>query len=162
MPTRDCPRSHCPIAFSLDILGDRWTLVVLRDLVINRKRLFRELLEAEEGIATNILTQRLRRLEAAGIVTRRADPDNARQVLYEPTAKGLDLVPLLVELARWGATHDPQTAAPRGFLKQVAGDRDGVIKAIRSPHEASARQPGAGKRITRHRVTTANIRSREK
>ena len=88
MPTRDCPRSHCPIAFSLDILGDRWTLVVLRDLVINRKRLFRELLEAEEGIATNILTQRLRRLEAAGIVTRTVMTRNAANPAAAEAAVG--------------------------------------------------------------------------
>jgi DNA-binding HxlR family transcriptional regulator len=129
-----CPRSHCPIAFSLDILGDRWTLVVLRDLVIKRMRLFRELLDAEESIATNILTDRLRRLEAWGIVTRRPDPDNARQVIYEPTPKGLDLIPVMVELARWGATHDPQTAAPRGFVQRAARQREAVVAEIRAAH----------------------------
>jgi DNA-binding HxlR family transcriptional regulator len=135
------PRSHCPIAFSLDILGDRWTLVVLRDLVIKGKRLFRELLEAEEGIATNILTDRLRRLEAWGIVTRRPDPENARQVIYEPTPKGLDLIPVLVELARWGATHDPQTAAPRGFVERATRERDAVVAEIRAAHHAVDRPP---------------------
>jgi DNA-binding HxlR family transcriptional regulator len=135
------PRSHCPIAFSLDILGDRWTLVVLRDLVIKGKRLFRELLEAEEGIATNILTDRLRRLEAWGIVTRRPDSANARQVFYEPTPKGLDLIPVMVELARWGATHDPHTAAPRGFVQRATRERDALVAEIRAAHHAVDRPP---------------------
>lgn len=140
------PRSHCPIAFSLDILGDRWTLVVLRDLVIKGKRFFKEILEAEEGIASNILTERLRRLECAGIITRRDDPGNARQVIYEPTIKGLDLIPLMIELARWGATYDPQTAAPPGFVKRAKLDRDGIIAEIRSQHRASDRPVAAWRR----------------
>jgi DNA-binding HxlR family transcriptional regulator len=140
------PRSHCPIAFSLDILGDRWTLVVLRDLVIKGKRLFRELLEAEEGIATNILTDRLRRLQVWGVVTRRPDPENARQVIYEPTPKGLDLIPVMVELARWGATHDPQTAAPRGFAQRAARERDAVVAEIRAAHADVDRTPAARRR----------------
>lgn len=135
------PRSHCPIAFSLDILGDRWTLVVLRDLIIKGKRFFRELLEAEEGIASNILAERLRRLECSGIITRRDDPENARQVIYEPTAKGLDLIPLMVELARWGATYDPKTAAPSEFLKRVAHNRNAIVTEIRAQHRATDRSP---------------------
>lgn len=139
MAEKPHPRSHCPIAFSLDLLGDRWTLVVLRDLIIKGKRFFRELLDAEEGIASNILTERLRRLESAGIITRRDDPENARQVIYEPTAKGLDLIPLLLELARWGATYDPQTAAPPGFVRRVKLGRDAIIAEIRSQHRAIER-----------------------
>jgi DNA-binding HxlR family transcriptional regulator len=144
-----CPRSHCPISFSLELLGDRWTLVVLRDLIIVRKRLFREMLDAEEGIASNILTDRLRRLEAWGIVTRRPDPDNARQVIYEPTPKGLDLIPVLVELARWGAAYDPQTAAPRGFAQRAARERDAVVAEIRAPHADVDRPPAARRRRTK-------------
>jgi DNA-binding HxlR family transcriptional regulator len=140
-----CPRSHCPIAFSLELLGDRWTLVVLRDLIIVRKRLFRELLDSEERIASNILADRLRRLESWGIVTRRPDPDNARQVIYEPTPKGLDLIPVMVELARWGAIYDPQTAAPRGFVQRAARERDVVVAEIRAAHRDVDR-PRAGRR----------------
>lgn len=146
MVTNACPRSHCPITFSLDLVGDRWTLVVLRDIIIVRKRYFREFLASEEGIASNILTDRLRLLEAAGIVSRRPDPEHARQVIYEPTRKGLDLLPVLLELARWGATHDPDTAAPREFVKRIARERETVIREIRGAHGKVDRPP---KRTTR-------------
>lgn len=127
-------RSHCPISYSLDIVGDRWTLLVLRDAILLRKHHFREFLAAEEKIASNILTARLQLLEAQGLLTRRPDPENARQVIYEPTAKGLDLLPVMLELARWGATYDPDTAAPRDFTRRMKTNRARVIAAIRAPH----------------------------
>src|SRR5262250_2772921 len=98
-------RSNCPIACALDFVGDKWTLIVLRDLIMARKRYFQEFLESGEGIASNILASRLKRLEAAGLVTRSADPEQARRVVYTPTAKGLDLVPVLIELIAWSVKH---------------------------------------------------------
>jgi len=129
------PRSHCPIAYGLDIVGDRWTLLVLRDLIIARKRHFRDLLTSPEAIATNILTDRLKQLEAHGLITRRRDPGNARQLIYAPTAKGLDLLPMMLELARWAASHDPETAAPREFICRVSQQREALIAEIRAAHE---------------------------
>jgi DNA-binding HxlR family transcriptional regulator len=134
-------RSHCPISYTLDIVGDRWTLLVLRDLVIAGKRNFRDFLASEEGIASNILTARLKVLEAHGMVTRRRDPGSGRQVLYEPTAKGLDLLPGLLEFARWGGKYDPQTAAPREMLRRIKQDREAVAREIRAAH-----LPGGKKR----------------
>lgn len=128
------PRSHCPISYSLDIVGDRWTLLVLRDLVIVRKRHFLEFLSAPEGIASNILTARLKLLEAHGLVVRERDPENARRVVYEPTAKALDLLPAMLELVRWGAMHDPKTAAPRNFVQRIEKDRASVLAEIRAAH----------------------------
>jgi DNA-binding HxlR family transcriptional regulator len=90
-------RSQCPISFALDILGDRWTMLVLRDLVFSGKRHFRDFLASPERIASNILASRLRALEARGIVSRRPDPESARKVIYALTAKGVDLVPMLLE-----------------------------------------------------------------
>lgn len=133
------PRSHCPISYALDIVGDRWTLLVLRDLIILRRRHFRELLAAEEGIASNILSTRLKLLEARGILSRRPDPESARQVIYEPTAKGLDLLPAMLELARWGATYDPKTAAPRDLVGRIERARTQMIREIRAAHEAPAK-----------------------
>lgn len=124
-------RSSCPISFSLDLLGDKWTLLVLRDLVFSRKRHFRDFLDSPEKIATNILSQRLRNLEQAGIVTRRIDPQSARQVIYELTTKGLDLIPVLLDLIIWGARYDAKTGAPKEFLKRVQNDREGLIEEIR-------------------------------
>ncbi len=132
---KDCPfepRSHCPISYSLDIVGDRWTLLVLRDLIILRKRHFREFLASDERIASNILTARLKMLEARGLLSRRPDPDSARQVIYAPTEKGLALLPAMLELARWAATYDPKTAAPPGFAKRVAKGRAQMIADIRA------------------------------
>ena len=125
-------RSHCPISYSLDIVGDRWTLLVLRDLIIVGKRHFRDFLESEEGIASNILTARLKLLEGHGMARRRRDPKSGRQVIYEPTAKGLDLLPAMLEFARWGGTYDPQTAAPKEMLRRIRQDRDGVVLEIRA------------------------------
>jgi len=82
-PSRDPCR--CPIDFALDIFGDRWTLLVIRDLVFGGKRHFHELIESPEGIASNILAARLKKLEASGLISRHPDPENRRQVVYELT-----------------------------------------------------------------------------
>ena len=125
-------RSGCPIGFALDILGDRWTLLVIRDMVFGRKRTFSEFLASEEGIATNILTDRLHRLESAGLLRKETDPRSQVRVLYRLTEKGIDLVPLLVDLAVWGAKHDPETAAPKAFLKRAAEERESLLAEITS------------------------------
>src|SRR5689334_12346898 len=95
-------RSDCPIAYALDFVGDKWTLVVLRDLILGRKRYFQEFLSSNEKIASNILASRLKLLERSGLVTRARDPAHARRVIYAPTEKGLDLLPAILELVRWG------------------------------------------------------------
>lgn len=127
-----CPRSHCPVAYALDMFGDSWSLLVMRDLVFNGKQRYQELLESEEGIATNILADRLDRLEQQGIITRRRDPGNKRQYLYAPTSKGLDLIPLMLEMIQWSAKHDPATVAPKEFLRRLKADRAGLIAETRA------------------------------
>ena len=128
---KSCPRSHCPIAFALDMFGDSWTLLLLRDLILKGKRRFQEFLASEEGISTNILADRLAKLERNGLVTRQPDPDNKKQILYAPTAKGLDLIPVMLEMIRWSAKHDPETAAPKAFVKRLKADREGLVAAVR-------------------------------
>lgn len=134
--TRRLPprRSNCPIAYALDFVGDKWTLIVLRDLIMGRKRYFRELLAGNEGIATNILASRLKLLEAAGLVTRRLDPAEGRRVIYEPTEKALDLLPVLIELMRWSTKYDPKSAAPPRFVRRLARDPEGLIADLRAAH----------------------------
>ena len=105
-------RSHCPIAYALDLFGDKWSLLVLRDLLLMGKRRYNEFLASEEGISTNILAERLRRLEAAELVKKSLVGNNRRQCVYTPTRKALDLLPVLREIIRWSARHDPRTAAP--------------------------------------------------
>ena len=132
MPER---RSTCPISFALDFIGDKWTLVVLRDLILAGKRYYQEFLESPESIATNILAARLKLLEAAGMVTRKADPAHGRRVVYTPTSKALDLLPVMLELVRWGASHDPKSGAPPELVRRMSGDRDAFIAEIRARHE---------------------------
>jgi DNA-binding HxlR family transcriptional regulator len=102
-------RSPCPIAGALDLLGDRWTLLVVRDLLLYDKRRFAEFLASPEGIATNILADRLDRLQRCGVVERRPREGSPRDE-YHPTDRGRDLAPVLRELIAWGKRHVPGTA----------------------------------------------------
>jgi len=123
-------RSHCPIAFALDLFGDRWSLLLLRDLLFKDKRHYHELLAAEEGISTNILSERLARLEAEGLITKAPDPDNGRQYIYSPTQKALELIPVLLEIVLWSAKYDPETDAPPLIVRRIREDRDGFIREV--------------------------------
>ncbi|HZS44354.1 MAG TPA: helix-turn-helix domain-containing protein [Blastocatellia bacterium] len=125
-------RSHCPIAYTLDTLGDKWTLVVIRDLALFGKRYYKELLESEEGIATNILSDRLQRLERERIITKRHDPENRSKIIYNLTEKGIDLVPLLVDIIEWGAKYDPCTVVTSQFRERLEKDRLGLIQQFQS------------------------------
>ncbi len=103
-------RSSCPITCALDLLGDPWTLVVLRDVILAGRRSFGQIGVAE-GIATNTLTERLRRLEKAGVLEVQRDPSDGRRRIYGPTERGLDLIPLLLELLVWGHRHRSEGTA---------------------------------------------------
>ncbi|MBI3596588.1 MAG: helix-turn-helix transcriptional regulator [Nitrospirae bacterium] len=113
-----CSRSECPIANALDILGDRWTLLVVRDLLFLNKRRFAELWKSPERIPTNLLADRLKRLEEAGIIARRPYQRRPVRHEYELTRKGRDLFPVLREMIRWSNKHIPETTKPPpGFLE---------------------------------------------
>ena len=129
-------RSCCPIAFGLDLFGDRWSLLVLRDVIFEGKSRFREFAESDEGIATNVLADRLERLVAAGLLAKRPDDRDARGWVYAPTRKGLDLVPTMLEIVRWSARYDPKTGAPPEFLRALERDREGTIRRVRARFEA--------------------------
>ncbi len=101
-------RSGCPINLTLETLGDRWSLIVIRDLMFGTSRHFRELLtRSQEGIASNILADRLKRLEAAGLVSRRDDPSHKQKAIYSLTEASIELVPLLAHMGGWGLRHTP-------------------------------------------------------
>lgn len=110
-------RSSCPVSCALDILGDKWTLLVIRDIMFMQKRYFGDFLTSPEKIASNILSDRLKKLEESNIVSRQRDPGNARKVIYTLTEKGLDLSPAILELLRWGSKHDPASDGHQ-FLSQ--------------------------------------------
>lgn len=115
---------------SLEIFGDRWSLLIIRDLMVRGFHTFREFHESGEGIATNILADRLRNLQASGIITAEADESDARKVNYRLTEKGIDLAPVLLDLLIWGARHEG-TGAPCGVLAEMAKNREYVLAEAR-------------------------------
>ena len=123
-------RSHCPINFVAETFGDKWTLLVIRDLMFKGKRHFNEFRASEEGIASNILADRLQRLEACGVVEKRADPDHRSKLIYELTEKGRDLMPVMLEITAWSARHDARTNTPALFLTAIERDREALMKAL--------------------------------
>lgn len=107
---KDTHRSGCPINLTLEILGDRWSLIVLRDMMFGNRRHFRELLtKSEEGIASNILADRLRRLVERGLITRQDDPSHKQKALYSLTEMGIALVPVFAMMGAWGRRFLPVT-----------------------------------------------------
>jgi DNA-binding HxlR family transcriptional regulator len=156
-PSLRSRRSDCPIACALDLVGDKWTLVVLRDIIMGRRRHFHELLAGNEGIASNILASRVQRLEAEGMITRRRDQAAPKRVIYEPTGKALDLLPVMIELMRWAMKYDPTTAAPAQFLRRLAADRDKFIAEICAAHNPPGRRSGV-RSTGSHRVRASASR----
>jgi DNA-binding HxlR family transcriptional regulator len=99
-------RSGCPINLTLEMLGDRWSLIVIRDLMFGNRRHFRELLtQSEEGISSNILADRLKRLTESGLLSRRDDPSHKQKGIYSLTEPSIQLVPLLAQMGAWGRRH---------------------------------------------------------
>lgn len=105
---QDEHRSGCPINLTLEMLGDRWSLIVIRDIMFGRRRHFRELLtQSEEGIASNVLADRLKRLVTGGLLSRRDDPSHRQKAIYSLTEPSIQLVPLLAQMGAWGRRHAP-------------------------------------------------------
>ena len=123
-------RSGCPVSIGLEKFGDRWSLLVIRDLMVRGFRTFKEFQESGEGIASNILTDRLQRLQAAGIITAEEDRTDGRRANYRLTEKGIDLAPVLLELLIWGARHE-NTAAPCAVIEKMASNRQQVLSEVR-------------------------------
>jgi DNA-binding HxlR family transcriptional regulator len=123
-------RSTCPINASLELLGNRWSLLIVRDLLFGGPRTYKEFLAGEEGIATNILADRLASLEASGLITRERDPEDGRKLVYRLTAKGFDLAPALLELGRWATKHEAGVQRPEP-LRLWEADRDGFLARLR-------------------------------
>lgn len=129
MPKQRQYRSGCPINFSLEMFGDRWTLLVIRDMLLMRKTTFGQMLASPEKIATNILAHRLRWLEKQKIITKSRDPQHRQKRLYQLSPKGRDLLPILLEMILWGAKYDGKSGHDP-FIKRLQKDRAGVAKQI--------------------------------
>jgi DNA-binding HxlR family transcriptional regulator len=119
-------RSGCPVSMSLELLGDRWSLLIIRDVMVRGYRTFREFQGSGEGIASNILSDRLHKLEAGGILTREPAAEDGRSTYYRLTEKGIALAPVLLELLIWGAHHEP-TDAPCAVIAQMEQNRAAVL-----------------------------------
>jgi DNA-binding HxlR family transcriptional regulator len=118
------------VSVSLEILGDRWSLLIIRDLMVRGYHTFKEFEGAGEGIASNILADRLRKLKRAGIVDFERDAADRRQLNYRLTEKGIDLAPVLLDLLIWGARHE-ETGAPCAVTENMAANREQVLAETR-------------------------------
>lgn len=123
-------RSDCAINYVLELFGDRWTLLVVRDLIFHNKHYYGEFLGSEENIATNTLADRLLMLEGQGIITKETDPQHASKNIYTITQKGIDLIPMLVEYILWSSKYDTHSGADPKFVKRLRRDKERVIREI--------------------------------
>ncbi|MFN4090774.1 MAG: winged helix-turn-helix transcriptional regulator [Alphaproteobacteria bacterium] len=140
-------RSGCPINLTLEVLGDRWSLIVIRDVMFGCRRHFRELLtRSEEGIASNILADRLKRLVEAGLLSKRDDPSHRQKAIYSLTEPAIQLVPLLAQMGAWGRRHTPvsEELSIRAQLLEEGGAAmwEAFMDELRSIHlDAPAKGP---------------------
>jgi DNA-binding HxlR family transcriptional regulator len=128
------PRSHhrsgCPVSISLEMLGDRWSLLIVRDLMVRGFRTFKEFQESGEGIASNILADRLQKLGNSGIITGETEPTDGRRVNYRLTRKGIDLAPVVLELLIWGARYE-DIGAPCALIRKLEKHRKELLAEVR-------------------------------
>ena len=122
-------RSECPLNASVEMLGDRWSLLIIRDMMLRGSRTFKEFLDCYEGIATNILADRLRELTAYGILTTGRDPADGRKLIYLLTAKGIDLAPVLTEMVLWAAGHEK--TGNQSLVRQMQKDKQKFLAGVR-------------------------------
>jgi DNA-binding HxlR family transcriptional regulator len=151
-------KSDCPIHFALEVFGDAWTLLIIRDLMFKGRTTYTDFLRAEEGIATNVLADRLLRLEEDGLVEKDGGGERLGARSYRLTAKGIDLLPVMLDIIAWSAKHDPKTAADKGFVRRLQRDRGGLETELRAGLLAARHPLDAGTRAT---TTTTSRRPRK-
>jgi DNA-binding HxlR family transcriptional regulator len=129
-------RSGCPVSFSLDFLGDTWTLLILRDMVLYDKTSYGDFLASDEKIATNILADRLSTLEQYGFIKKKVSAEKKNKFLFSMTEKGIELVPMLMELTIWGSKHNPP--GDEKLMKALAKDKEGTTLKFQDKLRKSA------------------------
>ena len=122
-------RSECPLNASVEMLGDRWSLLIIRDMMLREARSYKQFLQCYEGIATNILADRLRKLTAYGIIAAEPDPSDGRKLTYLLTAKGIDLAPVLTEMVLWAAAHED--TGNHALVQQMRQDKEKFMAGVR-------------------------------
>ena len=125
-------KSDCPINFALELFGDRWTFLIVRDLMFKGKHYYGEFLLSEEKIATNILADRLSLLEQSEIIIKTVDPAHGSKFIYKLSQKGIDLLPILIEVIMWSSKHDEDTGTDVKFVRRVKHDKEKILKEISS------------------------------
>ena len=131
-------RSECPLNASVEMLGDQWSLLIIRDMMLRGSANYKEFLDCYEGIATNILADRLRKLAANQIITARPDPADGRKLIYRLTAKGISLAPVLTELVLWAAEHE-RTGNPQ-LVRKMRNDKAKFLAEVRRRWARRARK----------------------
>jgi len=122
-------RSGCPLNASVEMLGDRWSLLIIRDMMLCGAHTYKTFLNCYEGIATNILADRLRKLVAYGIIASEPDPSDGRKLTYFLTAKGIDLAPVLTEMVLWASAHED--TGNQALVRQMRGDKEKFLAGVR-------------------------------
>jgi DNA-binding HxlR family transcriptional regulator len=162
LPVAGTHRSGCPINLSLEVFGDRWSLLILRDMIFGGRRHFRELLNgSEEGIATNILSNRLKRLVDLGMLTRRADPTHKQKAIYSLTEASVELVPVMAALGTWGRRWLPvsEELSIRAQVLEEGGPElcERFMAELRQEHLGVPATPGAGSGSVRRHLHQAYL-----
>ena len=122
----------CPMTYVLEVLGDKWSFLIIRDMLFKGCCRYKQFIESDEGMATNILANRLKKLTKFGLVTQCKDPDNGRQKLYHLTDKGLDLIPSILQLVKWSGQHDPNSILSESimhYLDEKFEESVAIVKA---------------------------------
>lgn len=121
-------RSDCPVSYSLEAFGDKWSLLIVRDLMINKKCTYGDFIKSDEKIATNILASRLLSLEENGIIQKLEHPESKAKVLYQLTQKGIDLVPIIVEINLWAEKYTEIPEIRKELVAEMNADKEAFIK----------------------------------
>jgi DNA-binding HxlR family transcriptional regulator len=136
---RNIFRSACPIASSLDVIGDKWSLLIIRDMLLGHKKNFKEIAESEEKIAPSILSARLKLLESYGLITKRKLPENKKENIYLLSAKGIDLPPIIIELSLWGDQY-MRAFTQIADIEGLKADKSLLINTIQDNYNSMAHQ----------------------
>ena len=130
-------RSLCGVSSALDIIGDKWSLLIIRDILFNDKHTYSDFLNSEEKIATNILADRLSFLEGAGVISKEEHPENKVKINYKITSKGLDLMPVLFEMLLWSDRYLETSERAKIAAHAIKKDKEGLLKRLRQKHESN-------------------------
>lgn len=122
-------RSDCPVSWSLELWGDKWSLLIIRDLILNKNCTYKDFLNAEEGIATNILSARLLALEENGFIRKVDNPGTKTRVFYKLTEMGINLFPIILEIMLWSEKYTTNPAHIKAIIREAKKDKAGFIKA---------------------------------